>query len=144
VKLSELFHSLLLTRPDLFTVLTGPAFALTVLTVRPKGWGKCGRRPSTTCAGHPDPRHEACLNDFTADAEARYTASANAVTQAVYERVNGGGQVFLTSGVVGGTYNIRVVSANPMAEEKYLRRAFEILVKEAEAVIGVNEEEWGI
>lgn len=126
MKLGELFHSLLLTRPDLFTVLAGPAFALTVLTVRPKGWGKGGRRPES---GY-----------FTADAEARYTASANAVTQAVYERVNGGGQVYLTSGVVGGTYSIRVVSANPMAEEKYVRQAFEILVKEAEAVIGVNGE----
>ena len=82
------------------------------------------------------------MNDFAADAEARYTADANAATQAVYERVNGGGQVFLSSGIVGGTYSIRVVSANPMTEEKYLRRAFEILVKEAEAVIGVNGEEW--
>lgn len=141
VKLGELFHSLLLTRPDLFAVLAGPAFALTVLTVRPKGWGKGGRRPSTTRADRPDPGPGVYLNDFTADAEARYTANANAATQAVYERVNGGGQVFLSSGVVGGTYNIRVVSANPMAEEKYLRQAFEILVKEAEAVIGVNGEE---
>lgn len=136
VKLGELFHSLLLTRPDLFAVLAGPAFALTVLTVRPKGWGKGRRRPSTMRPDH--------LNGFTADAEAWHTANANAVTQAVYERVNGGGQVFLSSGVVGGTYNIRVVSANTMAEEKYLRQAFEILVKEAEAVIGVNGEEWGI
>jgi len=108
--------------------------------VRPKGWGKGGRRPSTT---RPSTTRPDRLNDFTADAEARYTANANAATQAVYERVNGGGQVFLSSGVVGGTYNIRVVSANPMAEEKYLRQAFEILVKEAEAVIGVNGEEEG-
>ena len=63
------------------------------------------------------------------------------MTQAVYERVNGGGQVYLTSGVVGGAYSIRVVSANPMAEEKYVRQAFEILVKEAEAVIGINGKE---
>jgi len=38
--------------------------------------------------------------------------------------------------VVNGVYAIRVVSANPLAEERFLRKAFEILVKTAEEVLG--------
>src|ERR1700712_2987982 len=34
VKLGELFHELVLTRDDLFSVVTGPTFALTVITVK--------------------------------------------------------------------------------------------------------------
>jgi len=56
------------------------------------------------------------------------------ITKAVYELINSRGKIYLTSTVVGGTYAIRVVSANPMAEEKYIRNAFEILVETAEEV----------
>ena len=40
----------------------------------------------------------------------------NALTREVYELINSRGEIFLTSAVVGGTYAIRVVSANPKAE----------------------------
>ena len=101
VKLGEIFAGLMKTRPDLFQIVTGPSFALTVLTIVPKVAGK---------------------------------AEQNAITKDVYELINRRGDIFLTSGVVGGTYAIRVVSANPLADEKNVRKAFEVLVDTAEEV----------
>ncbi|EON64014.1 aromatic-L-amino-acid decarboxylase [Coniosporium apollinis CBS 100218] len=133
IELGELFHSLVKGRPDLFSVLTGPAFALTVITVVPK------RPQQMRNASKPDPRHEAFTNDFTPDAEKQALLDANAVTKEVYELVNSRGEIFITSGVVDGTYTIRIVSANANTEEKYIRRAFEILVETAEEVLGKGE-----
>lgn len=56
------------------------------------------------------------------------------ITKDVYELVNKRGEIYITSSVVGGVYVIRVVSANPLAEEKYLKKAFKILVETAEEV----------
>jgi aromatic-L-amino-acid decarboxylase len=58
--------------------------------------------------------------------------SQDDITKEVYETVNKRGQIYITSSVVGGAYVIRVVSSNPKAEEKYLRRAFEVLVETVE------------
>ncbi len=68
---------------------------------------------------------------------------ANALTREVYELINSRGEIFLTSAVVGGTYAIRVVSANPKAEEKYIRNAFEIIVRTAEEVLNKHAGEAG-
>lgn len=130
IKLGELFHSLVKSRPDLFRVLTPPAFALTVLTVVPRP-----SSPSVTAASRPNPAHEAYTNDFTPDASSQATVDANALTKEVYELVNRQGEIFLTSSVIAGTYAIRVVSANPKAEEKYIRKAFDVLVQAAEYVL---------
>lgn len=121
IALGEYFHKLILTRTDLFDVLAGPAFALTVITVKP--------RPKSITDGKE--------GVFTNDAEAQTLLDANAVTKEVYERVNREAEVFLTSTVVGGVYAIRIVSANANSEEKYLKRCFEILVENAEEVRGV-------
>jgi aromatic-L-amino-acid decarboxylase len=99
VKLGETFAWLIETRKDLFEIVTGPSFALTVFTIVPKVAGK---------------------------------AEKDRITKDVYETVNKGGDVYITSSVVGGVYVIRVVSANPLAEEKYLRKAFRILVETTE------------
>ena len=56
------------------------------------------------------------------------------LTKEVYELVNKRGEIYITSSVVGGIYAIRVVSANPLAEEKYVRKAFQILVDTIEEV----------
>jgi len=130
IRLGELFHSLVKSRPDLFRILTPPAFALTVLTVVPRP-----SSPSVTAASQPNPAHEAYTNDFTPDASSQATADTNAVTKEVYELVNRQGEIFLTSSVIAGNYAIRVVSANPKAEEKYIRKAFQILVEAAESVL---------
>jgi aromatic-L-amino-acid decarboxylase len=131
IKLGELFHSLILTRPDLFTVITGPAFALTVITVRSSVGGKPGG------ANQSDPTHERYSNDFVPDAEDQAIVDTNAITKEVYERINRKGEVFLTNLVIDGIYAIRVVSGSPQAEEKYFRRLFEILVETSEEVLRV-------
>jgi aromatic-L-amino-acid decarboxylase len=64
----------------------------------------------------------------------------NKITKTVYELVNSRGEIYLTSTVLNGIYSIRVVSANPKAEEKYLRRAFDILVSTTEEVLGHKSE----
>lgn len=129
VKLGEYFNGLLDTRKDIFTVVTPAAFALTTFQIKPpKPAG-----PSSP-ASKKDPTHEAYTGDFTNDAEAQYREDVNKVTKEVYEKVNAGGEFFLTSTVVCGLYVIRVVSAVERAEEKYLKRCFEVLVETAEEV----------
>ena len=129
IQLGELFHKLVLTRNALFSVLTGPAFALTVITV------KSPPRMRSASANQPDPTHERYVNDFTPDAENQALIDTNSLTKDVYELVNQRGEIFLTSSVIGGIYAIRVVSTSPKAEEKYIRRAFEILVEVTEEII---------
>ncbi|KAF2789186.1 hypothetical protein K505DRAFT_284843 [Melanomma pulvis-pyrius CBS 109.77] len=106
IKVGEYFHSLLESRQDLFTVVTGPAFGLTTFVVNP-----------TKVEGRT---------------EALDLEEGNRVTKAVYEAVNRKGEFFLTSGVLDGVYAIRVVSATENAEEKYLKLLFEVLIKLAE------------
>ena len=101
VQLGEIFAGLIKTRGDLFEIVTGPTFALTVFNIVPKVANK---------------------------------AEQDKLTKEVYELVNKRGEIYITSSVVSGVYVIRVVSANPLAEEKNLRRAFEILVETAEEV----------
>lgn len=61
--------------------------------------------------------------------------SADRITKKVYELVNSRGEIFITSTVVDDIYVIRVVSANPMAEDRYVRKAFDILVRTTEEVL---------
>ncbi|CCD49116.1 hypothetical protein BofuT4_P029920.1 [Botrytis cinerea T4] len=58
----------------------------------------------------------------------------NSLTKEVYELINKRSEIYLTAGVVAGAYVIRVVSANPKAEESYIRKAFDILVDTTEEV----------
>lgn len=131
VALGELFHGLVRARPDLLAVLAGPSFALTVITVVPRRAGP-GR---VAGADGPDPGHESRAHDLVPDAERRALLDADEVTKEVYERVNSRGEIFLTSGVIDGTYAIRVVAGSPMVEEEHVRRAFDILVETAEEVL---------
>jgi len=101
IKLGELFADLLRTRKDLFEVITGSAFALTVFNVVPKKAGK---------------------------------EEQNNITKEVYELVNKRGEIYITHTVLGDIYAIRVVSANEATQEKYIKRAFQILVETTEEV----------
>ncbi|KAI9667240.1 MAG: hypothetical protein M1821_000053 [Bathelium mastoideum] len=123
VRLGELFAELVRGRNDLFEIVTPPAFALTVITVRPKKNSKAEEQMAKEG------------NEFTPDAHDQHFAEANVVTKEVYERINAGGEIFLTSGVVAGSYAIRIVSGSPQTEEKYVRKAFDILVRTAEDVL---------
>lgn len=112
IGLGNIFADLVRSRSDLFEIITKPAFCLTVFRIK---------SPS--------------LQSNAESSVPRIDNASNAITKEVYELVNSRGEIFITSSVIAGVYAIRVVSANPAAEEKYLRRAFEILVQTAEEVL---------
>ncbi|KAL8949331.1 MAG: hypothetical protein Q9222_004556 [Ikaeria aurantiellina] len=68
--------------------------------------------------------------------ENRKREQANTITKEVYERINAAGEIFLTGTVIKDVFAIRVVSANEQADEKHLRKAFEILVRVTREVLG--------
>ena len=133
IELGMLFHSLIQSRPDVFKVLTSPAFALTAFTVTPKlgGDGKANGQPSL-----PGIADGLVKDDATGHLSDEALEAANTVTKEVYELINSRGEIYLTSSVVNGIYAIRVVSANPKAEEKYIRKAFDIVLSTTEEVVG--------
>ncbi|KAL2005071.1 hypothetical protein VTN00DRAFT_2921 [Thermoascus crustaceus] len=116
IAFGDIFVDLVRSRQDLFEIITKPAFCLTVLRVRNPMAAENGEL--TNGAGVPQPDEV-----------------ANALTKEVAETINARGEIFLTSTVIKGINAIRVVSANPAAEEKYVRRAFEILVEVTEEVL---------
>ncbi|EAS29707.3 aromatic-L-amino acid decarboxylase [Coccidioides immitis RS] len=101
----DVFVELCRGRKDLFTIVTPPAFGLTVFRV----------------------------TDEAAAAACGSTSAA--ITREVYEKINAGGEIFITSSVVGGIYVIRVVSGSWLSEEKYVRRAFDIIAKTTEETL---------
>ena len=127
IELGDLFQHLVKSRPDLFEVIIPPAFALTVLHVNPK------RGLNSSMNGVIE---EATANDFTPDAGRQEKVDTNALTKEICELINNRGEIFVTGTVVADIYAIRFVSANPMTEEKYLRKAFDILVNTTEEVLG--------
>lgn len=114
---SEAFTSMVKSRGDLFEIITEPRFGLTVFTVRSD------------------------VGCVTVEGEEGRTKRANGLTKEVYESVNRTGEVYLTSTVLGGTYAIRVVAGSPNAEERYVKRAFDLLVKAVGEVAGCEVEE---
>lgn len=109
----DLFADLVRGRSDLFEIVTKPGFALTVFRVK---------SPQAS-------------NGTNGSAVAAKDEVADGVTKKVYELINSRGEIFITSTVVDDVYVIRVVSANPLAEEKFVRNAFEIIVRTTEEVL---------
>ncbi|KAI9887665.1 MAG: hypothetical protein M1823_000529 [Watsoniomyces obsoletus] len=130
VQMGEMFAGLIASRPDLFRILTKPAFALTVFHVV----GSTATT-STASAAASNMLHEGFSTDFTPDSDAQATAQANLITKDVYETILSQREIFLTSAVVDGVYAIRVVSANPKADEAHLKRAFKIIVDTTEHIL---------
>lgn len=56
----------------------------------------------------------------------------NEITRQVLETVNDRGEIFLTPCVISGIYVIRLVSTNLLAEERFLKRAVEVLIEVTE------------
>jgi len=111
IKYGEVFAGLLKARPDIFKIISGPNFALTVFKIVTKGGGK---------------------------------EEQDKLSKEIYELINKRGEIYLTSTVVGGDYAIRVVSANPLAEEKFLHKAFNILVATTEEIRDGNVSKNGV
>jgi aromatic-L-amino-acid/L-tryptophan decarboxylase len=117
IRLGLIFADLVREREDLFEIMTKPAFALTVFQVR---------NPDRSAERHRKLRNSSYMKPDEA---------SNALTRRVYEAINEQGEIYITSTVIAGVYVIRVVSANEAAEEKYIRRAFDILVQTTESVL---------
>jgi len=139
IRLGDVFAGWVAARPDLFRIVARPRFALTVLAVVPE------KRLRANGAAREDgpedgPADEGVVegtggDDGMPEVRSGELEEANRLTEEVYELINRRGEIYLTSGVVEGVYAIRVVSANPKAAEKNLRRAFEILVETATEVM---------
>ncbi len=138
IDLGNLFADLIRSRNDLFSIVAEPRFALTVFTVNPLR--KHPPQLENNASNGTDPRpyqdSHVAMDPATNDQEIE---EANEITKAVYETIDQEKEVFLTSTALGGVYAIRVVNANPLAEEKYVREIFDLLVRTAKHVLeGVN------
>lgn len=136
IVMGEKFAAWVREREDLWQIVTPPAFALTVITIALPGQLKC-----TLPDGMTEPRvTEGAANSNTLPSTSEENRDrTNALTKNIYESINAGGEIFLTSSVVKGIYSIRVVSANEKADEGHLRSAFEILVNTAEMVLSKSK-----
>lgn len=134
IQIGEMFHDWVKSRSDLFTIPAPPAFALTVLTVKPEHEEQDPFDDVELTRLPMDERIAAI--ETLSQYEDRKLKRANEVTKRVYEAINAGGEIFITSTVIKGIYAIRFVSANAKTDEQHLRRAFEILVRTAQDIVG--------
>ncbi|KAK4541006.1 hypothetical protein LTR36_008375 [Oleoguttula mirabilis] len=131
IKLGELFAELVRSRSDIFSILTPPSFALTVLTVN--AGGKQAQHNGAIKGDDPRPFEHQHV-PIEPQANTSEVQEANTITKEVYTLIDQRAEFFLTASVVGEVYAIRVVSANPLAEEKYVREVFDVLVSTVEEV----------
>ncbi len=112
VGLGEAFAAGLRARPDLFEILTGPAFALTV-------FGMVGDASSSN------------------DSDSETTRQSNDRTLRLYEAVNASGRLWVTSTrLVGGTrFAIRVMTGNRLTEDTHVQAAVRLMVETAEGIV---------
>ncbi|KAL2200464.1 pyridoxal phosphate-dependent transferase [Corynascus similis CBS 632.67] len=108
MQMGEEFADALRARPDLFEIVAGPSFALTVFRLtaaRPEGEG-------------------------VASAEEQ-----NAMTRALYERANATGKIWLTSTNLSGKFAIRLMTGVRTTERHHIQAAIKVLTELAEDVI---------
>lgn len=133
IDLGNLFADLIHSRSDLFSLFTPPAFGLAVFTVNPSKRNKPQLEVSTNGA---DTRP---YQDMDVPEQPQVHSDTlketNEITKEVFELVEQTKEFFVISTVVDGAFAIRVVSANPLAEEKYIRQIFELFVQTTEAVL---------
>ncbi|CRL25018.1 Pyridoxal phosphate-dependent decarboxylase [Penicillium camemberti] len=111
----DLFAGLVRGRSDLFEIVTKPGFGLTVFRVK---------NPQAVSNGASGTSKRVAKDEV-----------ANGLTKKISELVNTRGEIFITSTVIDGVCVIRVISGNALAEEKYIRNAFDIIVRTTEEVL---------
>ncbi|KAK4152506.1 hypothetical protein C8A00DRAFT_44455 [Chaetomidium leptoderma] len=104
ISMGEAFADALKARSDLFEIVTGPSFALTVFRLAAKEEG--------------------------ASLEER-----NALTRALYAKVNATGKMWLTSTELDGRFAIRLMTAVRTTEKEHIDMAVKTLVEVAEDVM---------
>ena len=103
-RLGEIFAHLLKGRPDLFEILAGPRFALTVFRM-------VGLKNNPNSAG----------GELALEAQ-------NMLTKKLYEGINGSGKMWVTSTVLDDRFAIRFMTAVMSTEEQHVRSAFDTIV----------------
>jgi aromatic-L-amino-acid/L-tryptophan decarboxylase len=135
VLLGELFAGLVREKADVFEIVAEPGFALTCFRLRPAFLDRLRRAGADDgadgAAGDVDVGFVSMENKGQ-----EMEVVANALTKQVTDLINERGEVFLTGSTAGGKTFIRVVSANSRAEEKYIREAWDVIVKTTEEVLG--------
>ncbi|ETN46780.1 uncharacterized protein HMPREF1541_00969 [Cyphellophora europaea CBS 101466] len=130
VKLGEVLADLVRERKDLFEIVAEPAFALTCFRVSPGVLAEMRQANGTVVNGTHDSSFQP-----PASATAEWEQTANVLTKRITDLINESGEVFLTGSNAGGKTFLRVVSANPNAEEKYIREAWDLIVGTTEEVL---------
>ena len=134
INLGNFFADLIRSRPDLFSITTPPAFALTVFTVNPSPKRKPELTEAMTNGADPRPYQDSQV-PIPVEADDKVLHAANEITKEVYTLIDQRKEFFLTSTIVGEVYAIRVVAGNPLAEEAYVQKAFATIVATAEEVL---------
>lgn len=127
-KLGEIFADLVRSRSDLFEITAKPRFGLTCFRVKPSALAAPGTVTASDTKGDP-------ASGPTEHHVQQMEADANTITKAITDAVNAGGEIHIISSTTAGKTFIRVVSANPNAEEVYVRRAFGIILKTTETLL---------
>lgn len=128
VGIGEVFADLVRSRSDLFEIVAPPRFALTTFRVKPDVVAAALEGVNGTSGTGAD---------FApvASAVQQREQDANEITTSIGDLINERGEIFLTCSSTAGRSFIRVVSGNPNAEEKYIRAAFDIIVRTTEEVL---------
>ena len=128
VAIGEVFADLVRSRSDLFEIVAPPRFALTCFRVKPE---VVAALKGVNATSETD-------EDFVPAISAvqQREQDANEITRRIGDLINERGELFLTCSSTAGKSFIRVVSGNPNAEEKYIRAAFDIIVRTTEEALG--------
>ena len=123
IRLGEMFAHMIASRRDLFTIIAGPKFALTVVAISlPSSASIHTQVPMSGAKGCDAQSPENLL-------------ARNKATRRVYDLIFQRGQLYLTSAEIDGLFVIRVVIAQRLSSEEHTRTAFQILVSTAEEVL---------
>ncbi|KAI5866937.1 pyridoxal phosphate-dependent transferase [Durotheca rogersii] len=126
VTLAETFAAQAHERADLFEIVTGPRFALTLVRV-----ARSAVLPPPS--GAPDGEEE---GEAEAEEEAEVEARRNVLTKRVYDAILADGRIFLSSTVLSdGVFAIRHNPATPFVQARHVDKHFEVFVEIAEKVL---------
>lgn len=147
ITLGEMLAQRVKERRDVFEIVAEPAFALTCFRISPSAVASSNNGKGVVANGHielatkavptpanaVDPAFEPPASTSRTSEEIEKTA--NALTQKVVDTITERGTIFLTGSSAAGKTFIRVVSANPNAEEKYVRMAWEEILDVSEEIL---------
>lgn len=136
--LGKTFSALVSSDESLFDIVAPPSFGLTCIRLKPA----VAARVLSTHAREPQGKsltnmikQEDAQGDFTPDSTEQAEVLANTLTKELSEIINERGEIFLTSTTTSSTTMLRIVSANVLAEEQYIRQAHKIIVDTAEELL---------